>query len=107
MSVRPFYPSIDANTYAVDVTDVSSAALQIVGKGSAVRIANSGTAAVAVNVGILGLSAAVFPAAGAPSDCLYLLPGVVEVFTLPLDCYVRAITATGTATIYLVRGEGV
>jgi len=108
MTVRAFQRSVGTNTYAIDCSNVSTAALQIPGGGMALRIANGGTVAVAVHVAVEStLPAAVFPTNGNPQLVVVILPGVTEVFTAPADAYVRAITASGTATIYVTRGEGI
>jgi hypothetical protein len=50
---------------------------------------------------------AVIPAAGVPQDAIALPAGIVEVLSFPIGSYFSAITASGTANIFLVIGKGI
>lgn len=105
-----FFKSSGTNTVAVNYTDVSSTERQIPGKGGVVRVINVGTGPVAFNVGETGIGAAVLPVHGTPAgtDTYVIAAGVTELFSLPIDAYVRAIAPTaGTGTLYFSRGEGI
>lgn len=41
------------------------------------------------------------------SPAIVLLPGVIEVFTVPFNSYFTGITQTGTAIVYVMAGDGV
>lgn len=107
MTIRAFFRAPGSQTYAINCTTASSAALEIPGGGTAVRICNSGTVPVFITTGDAQVVAAVFPVDGTPQIGTLILPGVTEVFSERADGFIRAITASGTATIYLCRGEGI
>ena len=105
--MNAFYKSVNSTTIPIDLTVASSAAVQIPGKGGILRVANGGLVAIAFRVGASDVAACVFPVAATPTDSYVVLPGVTELFSVPADAYVRAITATSTATVYFSRGEGI
>lgn len=41
------------------------------------------------------------------SPAIVLLPGVIEVFTVPFNSYFTGITQSGTAVVYIMAGDGV
>lgn len=80
-------------------------------KAEQYRIHNAGTVTAFIAYGISAGTAqsnAVIPTgSGASSKSSFPLPaGWVEVITAPLDCYWSAITAAGTADIYITPGMG-
>lgn len=92
----PFVPN-KANTASLAVTSISNRAA-LLGNGKAVRIYNSGSVPVFLQVGNGAVTATT---ANMP-----LSAGATEVFGLNNNItHVAAITATGAATVYLTRGE--
>lgn len=102
-SGAPFTPGLGAN-YNQQVSATTSSATATLSAGmSSLRIANGGTAPIAFRTGLAaaGTLTAVFA-----TDTV-VLPGDTRIFTIP-DTYdtVAVITGTGTATVYLSRGQG-
>jgi hypothetical protein len=111
MSANAFDPA-QGLTAALSVTGTSTATpIQVKGKN------NNATQRTFYNAGpndcfIAGtaLSAdavAVVPVAGTPSYGIPIPAGAVMTLSFPPNTYFAAITATGTATLYIVPGEGV
>jgi hypothetical protein len=69
------------------------------------RVANSG--AVVVLLGVAASDAAAQTAAASlAAGAIPLLPGAVEVLSLPANSYFSGTTASGTAVVYVTPGEG-
>jgi hypothetical protein len=100
--MRPSYPFRPqaANTASLAVT-TSSDRVAITGNPTQVRLRTNGADAVAfITFGDSTVTAAT--ATGIP-----LGPGAIEVFSVPLNAtHIAAITASGTATLYVTPGEG-
>lgn len=97
-SSTPFTPG--GNT-SLSVTTSSARVALPQGVGGTIRMgADSGGSTLFLKFGDSTVTAAV-------SDT-WFYPGAIETFTIPADStHVAAITATGTATLRLTRGEGV
>lgn len=102
--VSPFGPAGSA-TVALPVTAVSArVAVQSGLKNRRVRIYNAGTSDAAIEFGDSTI-VAVFPT-GATGASMVIPAGAVEVLTIGAS-NLAAITATGTATLYITPGEGI
>jgi hypothetical protein len=118
MSFNAFVPQ--ASPVAVAVTTTLSAPiltvpLNLATGGGSYRVYNGGAAAVAfalyANQANATASPFVFPVAGNQPQTgvmvVVINPGNTEVFNGPAGAWVRAITGTGTSTLYVQTGEGV
>ena len=76
-----------------------------------ILVYNSGTVSAFMSyatTAALATSEAVIPTAGTPQTIISLPPGSIQTFNLPgLHYFISAITASGTASIYIVSGDGV
>lgn len=73
------------------------------------RIQNNGTVTAFVAFGKDASTAqtnAVIPTAGNSKNSFPVPPGAIEVVSANVDCYWSAITATGTASVYVTPGMG-
>lgn len=78
-------------------------------EGYQFRIHNAGTVLAHLAVGVSAAEAqtnAVIPVAGVGQNTVALPSGVVEVLSFPKNSFFSAITASGTASIYIVPGKG-
>jgi hypothetical protein len=74
------------------------------------RIHNAGTVTAYIAFGASAADAqtnAVIPTAGTPQYGIPLPAGIVEVLSFPIGSYLSAITASGTADIFVTQGAGV
>lgn len=91
-----FTPSTGAGVSISATTTSASATVSAAQRD--VRIVNAGTAAVFVRFGT--------GTATATTSDMYMPAGAIEVFDKGTNDKVAAITASGTATVYIVTGEG-
>lgn len=97
MSAQPF--SRTGNTVAISTGTVSAGAVLPGTLGSCVRVHNPGTVPIAFRLGVgaqtASLTDTVVPA------------GATEVFSIPPNAtHIAAIQASGTGTLYAMRGDG-
>lgn len=108
---RPFNPS--GPTINVDAATSAPAGLQASGvRAEQYRIQNNGTVTAFVAFGDDASEAqsnAVIPTGGGNNakNSFPLPAGAIEVISGPIDCYWSAITASGTAEIYITPGKGI
>jgi len=110
MSVSaPFAPS--GNTVVITASTTAPAPVQITSStlgGNQYRIINSGTVTAFLGYGqtsALAAAGAVIPTT-TQNNCLALLPGTDEIITFTPNAYFSANVSTGTATLYIVAGDG-
>lgn len=106
---RPF--NVNGNTILVPADTVAPAGVQADGQPNAnqFRIFNGGTVTAFLGIGVnaaAATAAAVIPVAGTPAAGIPIPAGIVEVISAPPDAYFSAITASGTASVYVTPGEG-
>lgn len=104
VDVSPFTPiaptvNITATnvTGNVQLTDASGGVAGYAGKVA--RVVNAGTLPVFIKFGGSTVTAA------AATD-MPIMPGATELFQLGAETYMAAITATGSATVYVTSGQG-
>jgi len=110
MSVSaPFSPC--GNTVVISVTTTATTPVQVASStlgGNQYRIINSGAVVTFLGYGqtsALASSGAVVPTT-TQSNCMALLPGTDEIITFVPNAYFSAITASSTATLYILCGDG-
>lgn len=99
---QAFIPALDANIPLSATTTTSSASLKNGNAPMQVRIYNAGTATAFLN---FGTSAVTATTSGFPVPS-----GAIEVITIPGNAtttYAAAITASGTASVYITPGAGI
>lgn len=108
MNPLPF--SAQSKTLKVSVTTSASTSGALPGvAGNSLRVVNEGPNTAFISIGTTSQTATV-PATSSPvATCTPVLPGSDVVFTVPADAVqnISAITATGTATLYVSVGEGI
>ena len=113
MDQKPFSPR--GKTSLIAAAASAPLGIQVVEEGTTggiqVRVHNSSTTVTAFlsygSTDTAAQSNAVIPTAGSPQNGFPLPPSIVEVLSLPANCFVSAITASGTASIYITRGAGI
>lgn len=114
MRVKAFSP--DGNTVKITADVTAPTGVQVPENSTdsthQIRVHNSGLVTAFLAWGITAgaaQSAAVIPTgSGANAKASYPLPaGIVEVFTAPINSYFSAITASGTADIFITSGNGI
>lgn len=111
MHEKPFSPRGKTVLIAAATTAPSGVQCQETGTagGYQFRIHNAGTVTAYLAFGATGSEAqanAVIPT-GTPQYGIPLSAGIVEVLSFPVNCYFSAITASGTANIFITPGAGV
>jgi hypothetical protein len=100
---------VNAPGIAISVTNVASAAVALP-VGNNIRIVSKeGSSDAFVAVSTSNTVAATVPGASAARTCNAILGGEDSNFSLPDSqhvCYISAITASGTATLWVYVGEG-
>lgn len=101
---------IDGAVISVSVTDTSSTSVGIGAKVyENVRVCNDGFSTAFVSVGV-GSQTATLPTGEAAKTCTPILPGTVEIFSLPRELLleIAAICNAGeTTTLYIQHEEGI
>lgn len=101
---------IDGLTFSITVTDAPSTSVTIGSKVyENVRVCNDGFSTAFIAIGV-GNQVATIPTDTATKTCTPILPGCVEVFSLPrvLALEIAAICKTGeTTTLYIQHEEGI
>lgn len=96
-----------AATVAPTAVQVQSTFTAVANPRTQMRVVNNGT-----NTAFLGAGATAAVAAAnavvvtTSGNSIPLIPGTVEILSFPADWYFTAITASGTADIYITPGEG-
>lgn len=108
MSTNAFTPT--GNTFVFTANVAAPTAVQVTpnAPGNQYRVVNGGNVAVFMGYGAnatIAQNNSVIPGANS-SPALILLPGTVEVFSLPPSAFFSGITASGTANVYIVTGDG-
>lgn len=110
MSVSaPFSPV--GNTVVITASTSAPSPVQVTSNtlgGNQYRIINSGSVIAFLGYGqtsALAASGAVVPTT-TQSNCMALLPGTDEIITFVPNAYFSAITASSSATLYILSGDG-
>lgn len=103
---NPFTPYTSTN--AISVSNVASTGIQpsTAGNCTQYKLENAGTVDVWVAFGTASTNAAQIPTAGVPKSSTLVRAGATQVVTQIPNAYVSAITASGTATLYVACGTG-
>lgn len=109
MNPNPFSAQSKGISVAVTTTSGSSSSAALPTAGNSIRVVNAGPNDAFISVGS-GAQTATAPTTGAGvATCTAVLAGEDTIFGIPNSATltIAAITATGTATLYVYVGEGV